>query len=89
MVLPIEESDLVATLLHNTVPCTIDDTVVRFTLNRKQELAVKVVLDHFTKCQMGLSPPQLKMAILGEPGVRKSVMASIISWYLMQHNVVD
>lgn len=83
-----EEGEQIAVIAPNALPfCTIEDTVQRFTLNIK--LAVKIVLEHFTKTQAGENPPQLLMSILGEPGVSKSVVASAISWHLTQHNASD
>lgn len=70
---------------------SVDDTVQKFMLNLKQELAVRIVLDHFTRHMEteGEPPPQLRMAILGEPGVGKSVVASAIAWHFAQHNASE
>lgn len=66
---------------------SIDATVAKFSLNLKQELAARIVLDHFTQLMYGdTKPPQLLMAILGEPGVGKSVVASAIDWHMKQHD---
>ncbi len=68
---------------------SIDDTVAKFSLNPKQELVVRIVLQHFTKYRAGENPPQLLMAVLGEPGVGKSVVATVISWHFAQYNATD
>lgn len=64
---------------------TIDDTIKKYTLNLKQEMAVRIVLEHFTQHHNGSNPAQLKMAIMGEPGVGKSVVAAAIAAHLAQH----
>ena len=68
---------------------TIDFTVERFSLNLKQEAVVRAVLEHFILTKEGGEPPQLKLAILGEPGVGKSVVATAISWYFERHRNED
>lgn len=73
-------------LLEEPVFPSVDQTVQRFSLNVKQEAAVRAVLEHYHMTKQGLEPPQLKMAILGEPGVGKSVVASAISWHFSRHN---
>lgn len=68
---------------------TIDQTVAKFKLNVKQEFAVRIVLDHFTKLMAGENPLQLLMAVLGEPGVGKSVVAAAIAWHFAQHSATE
>lgn len=68
---------------------TIDDTIAKFSLNVKQELVVRIVLEHFHSVREGLSPPQLKTAVLGEPGVGKSVVVTAIAWHFEQYDALS
>lgn len=74
-------------MLPKVLP-TINDTVAKFSLNVKQELVVQIVLEHFHNLRAGLSPPQLKMAVLGEPGVGKSVVTAV-AWHFEQYSALS
>ena len=72
-----------AVLLDSTAYKTdIQDTVQKFTLNPKQTLCVRIVLEHFHKTLLGSKPAQLLMAIIGEPGVGKSVVIQAITHHI-------
>jgi hypothetical protein len=80
---------LLSDLLSEPVCPSIDQTVKHFSLNVKQEAVVRAVLEHYSLTKQGMNPEQLKMAVLGEPGVGKSVVASAISWHFERHGNAD
>ena len=65
-------------------PPTILETFEAWHLTKNQaELAI-IVLDHFEKTRLGLTPPQLLALCLGPPGTGKTQVLLCILWHMAQ-----